>query len=145
MFSRDVTAAMLLLPINPPGIELYSYAKIFCYFGWINMLIDHESESTLYNGSQWRYTFSLESMKEIDSSKFATDFEFCLMFTDINSWLKSTKKEWKKGVTFRALAPIRGRRNIIPLRQLSHRISMLFLAGTATTKLALYIKYSTEM
>ena len=87
---------MLVLPINPPGIELYSYAKVFCYFGWINMLIDHESESMLYHGSQWRYTFSLESMNEIDFSKFATDFEFCLMFTDIHSWLKNTKKEWKK-------------------------------------------------
>ena len=129
MFSRDVTTAMLLFPVNPPGIELYFYAKIFWYFGWINMLIDHESESTLYNGSQWRYTFSLESMNKIDFSKFATDFEFCLMFTDIHSWLKSSKKEWKKEVTFRVLAPIRRRRNIIPLRQLSHRISVLFFSG----------------
>ena len=44
-FSRDVTAAMLvslnkttaamlLSPINPPGIELYSYANVFFCFGW---------------------------------------------------------------------------------------------------------------
>ena len=45
VFSRDVTAAMLLSlhkgmaamlvsAINPPGIEFYSYANIFISFGW---------------------------------------------------------------------------------------------------------------
>jgi len=45
VFSRDVTAAMLvslnkgtaamlLSPINPPGIELYSYANVIFCFGW---------------------------------------------------------------------------------------------------------------
>ena len=45
VFSRDVmaatllslnkgTAAMLASPINPPGIELYSYANVFFYFGY---------------------------------------------------------------------------------------------------------------
>ena len=45
VFSRDVTvamlvtlnkgmAAMLVSPINPPGIELYSYANVFFCFGW---------------------------------------------------------------------------------------------------------------
>ena len=28
------TAAMLLSQINPPGIELYSYANVFFCFGW---------------------------------------------------------------------------------------------------------------
>ena len=45
VFSRDVTvamlvtlnkgmAAMLVSPINPPGIELYSYANVFFCFSW---------------------------------------------------------------------------------------------------------------
>ena len=44
VFSRDVTgdtllslnkgtAAMLMFPTKPPGIELYSYANVFCCFG----------------------------------------------------------------------------------------------------------------
>ena len=45
MFSRDATAAMLVSlnkgtaamlvsPTNPPGIELYSYASVFFCFSW---------------------------------------------------------------------------------------------------------------
>ena len=45
VFSRDVTAAMLVSlnkgtaamlvsPINPPGIEIYSYANVFFWFSW---------------------------------------------------------------------------------------------------------------
>ena len=44
VFSRDITAAtfvslnkgtgaMLVSPVNPPGIELYSYGNIFFHFG----------------------------------------------------------------------------------------------------------------
>ena len=32
VFSRDVTSAMLVFAINPPGIELYSYANVFFFF-----------------------------------------------------------------------------------------------------------------
>ena len=60
MFSGDVTAAMLVSlikkrtaamlvsPTNPLGIELYSYVlKVFFCFA-LNMLIDQVSENTLY-------------------------------------------------------------------------------------------------
>ena len=58
VFSRDVTAAMLVSlnkgtaamlvsPTNPLGIELYFYA-VFPLFCFKNMLIDHVSENTLY-------------------------------------------------------------------------------------------------
>ena len=33
VFSRDVTAAILVSSTNPPGIELYSYANVFFCFG----------------------------------------------------------------------------------------------------------------
>ena len=36
------TAAMLVSPTNPLGIELYSYASVFLK----NMFIDHVSENT---------------------------------------------------------------------------------------------------
>ena len=59
MFSRDVTAAMLVsLSIrtaamlvsqtNPPGIELYFYVKYFLLLWLKNMLTDHVSENTLF-------------------------------------------------------------------------------------------------
>ena len=32
VFSRDVTVAMLVFPINPSGTELYSYANVFFCF-----------------------------------------------------------------------------------------------------------------
>ena len=38
VFSFDVTAAMLVSPINPPGIELYSYANVFFGLGWRSSL-----------------------------------------------------------------------------------------------------------
>ena len=47
LFSRDVTAAMLVSPTNPQGIELYSYADFFLWFWSKNMLGDHVSENTL--------------------------------------------------------------------------------------------------
>ena len=34
VFSRDVTAAMLVSPTNPPGLELYSCGNAFFCFGW---------------------------------------------------------------------------------------------------------------
>ena len=57
MFSRDVTAAMLVFvnkgtaamlvsTTNLPGIELYSNANVFFVLVEKNMLIDHASENT---------------------------------------------------------------------------------------------------
>ena len=43
------TAAMLVSPSNPQGIEIHSYANIFFCFGWKNMFIDHMIENTLYH------------------------------------------------------------------------------------------------
>ena len=48
VFSRDVTAAMLVSSTNPLGIELYFYANSFLFFCFKNRLIDHVSENTLY-------------------------------------------------------------------------------------------------
>ena len=59
VFSRDVTAAMLVSlnkrtaamlvsPINPRGIELYFLCKRFLLLWLRNTLIDHVSENTLY-------------------------------------------------------------------------------------------------
>ena len=43
------TAAMLVSPTNPAGIELYSHANTFFPLLWLkNVLIDHLSENTLY-------------------------------------------------------------------------------------------------
>ena len=40
VFSRDVTAAMLMYPTNPPGIELCYHANVFfCYGGKTRLLI----------------------------------------------------------------------------------------------------------
>ena len=47
VFSRDVTAAMLVSPTNPQGIELHSYAEFFLCFWLKNMLSDHVGENTL--------------------------------------------------------------------------------------------------
>ena len=63
MFSRDVTAAMLVYlnnrtaamlvyPTNPSGIELCYHANVFLCIGglglgWKNKVTDHMSESTL--------------------------------------------------------------------------------------------------
>ena len=33
VFSRDVTAAMLVYPTNPLGIELYRHTNVFLCFG----------------------------------------------------------------------------------------------------------------
>ena len=56
VFSRDVTAAMLVSlnkgtaamlvsPTNPPGIEFYYHANVFFCFGEINKVTDHVSEN----------------------------------------------------------------------------------------------------
>ena len=60
MFLRDVTAAMLVslnnrtaamlvYPTNPLGIEFYYHANVFfCFlFRWKNKVTDHVSENTL--------------------------------------------------------------------------------------------------
>ena len=40
VFTRDVTAAMLVYPINPPGIELYYHVNVFfCFLGKARLLI----------------------------------------------------------------------------------------------------------
>ena len=40
VFSRDVTAAMLMYPTNPPGIDLYYHADVFsCFGGQTRLLI----------------------------------------------------------------------------------------------------------
>ena len=40
VFSRDVTAAMLVFPSNPPGIELYCHGNVFfCFGGKTTLLI----------------------------------------------------------------------------------------------------------
>ena len=40
VLSRDVTAAMLVYPTNPPGIEFYYHANIFfCFGGKTRLLI----------------------------------------------------------------------------------------------------------
>ena len=39
VFTCDVTAAMLVYPINPPGIELYYVNVFFCYGGKARLLI----------------------------------------------------------------------------------------------------------
>ena len=47
---ETAAAAILVCPINPPGIELYSYANVFLFpffFLLKNMFIDHVSENTL--------------------------------------------------------------------------------------------------
>ena len=48
VLSRDVTAAMLLSPINPPGIELDILMQKFSFVLVENMLIDHVSENILF-------------------------------------------------------------------------------------------------
>ena len=59
MFPRDVpvamlvflnngTAAMLVYPANPPGIELYYHANILFLFWWKYKVTDHMSKNTLY-------------------------------------------------------------------------------------------------
>ena len=58
LFSRDVTAAMLVYlnigtaamlvyPSNPPGIELYYRCEHFLLLQWKNKVTDHVSDDTL--------------------------------------------------------------------------------------------------
>ena len=56
MFPRDVTAAMMVSPTNPPGIELYSYANVFFCFWLKNMLIDHVIE---HWSREWKHSIAI--------------------------------------------------------------------------------------
>ena len=49
VFLNKETAAMLVSPTNPPGIELYYHVNVFFCFRWKNKVADHvtESENTL--------------------------------------------------------------------------------------------------
>ena len=51
VFSRDITAAMLVSPTNPLGIELCS--SLFLLFCFKNMLIDHVSENALFESLRY--------------------------------------------------------------------------------------------
>ena len=65
--SRDVMAAMLVSPTNPPGIELYSYAEFFLWFWLKNKLKDHVSENTLLYCSffKWHSTTTTSNSQRL--------------------------------------------------------------------------------
>ena len=87
VFSPDVTAAMLVSlnkwiaamlvsPMNPPGIELYSYADAFFCFGWNTCPL-----ITRWNTTKWTFLACTFCIPISDHVMFSWEFFFCLFIS----------------------------------------------------------------
>jgi len=68
------TAAMLVSPTNPLGIELYSYANVFFCFALKNMLIDNVSENTINSFKWFCWRKLVQKIKTVVSDSPSTCF-----------------------------------------------------------------------